>query len=423
LTIIGKKEASTYYDPETNPSESGTCGSAERTYLAEEVGFTGEFCSIGEVASPPNFPSPGNSASWSCQENELATSCSAYRQKEEEEDLEGYEEVEEEPQSPPQSPPDPPKSDSNQGLSTFLTNDDVAVAGATTETLENVSLSLATTFIALALAQILLQTSSITQLPLVVFNLFSVPAYKKKKIQSGVAYDSQTGQPIPLAQVTIYNLQGKALETKSTDKYGSYFFLVPKGKYQLKIHKQGYQQISEDQKERLKVTYQDNYFQGQIIDSKQEDFINPSIPLRATSKSLASSMINQKFIHQIFQVLFYLGFALALAVIFLEPTFFNSLVLLSYLFFFFLKTVNFSRPNWGVISQKNRPQPFAMVSINTKNHQTPLARAITNQSGHYAFILDKGSYQIQAQDNQGKQVSSSFHQPKRSITGLDLNLK
>jgi uncharacterized membrane protein len=89
---------------------------------------------------------------------------------------------------------------------------------------------------------------------------------------------------------------------------------------------------------------------------------------------------------------------------------------LLYIFFFLLKMVNLSKPHWGIVYKKNLPQPFTVVSAKIKNQTTPLARAVTDQSGRYAFVLDKGSYSIETKlDNQT--LRSSLTNPQRGIVG------
>ncbi len=318
-----------------------------------------------------------------------------------------------------------PTNNQSSSLKTQITSSDqdqppetlgkTGVIEKITQAAKPASNALAAAFAAISAALLFSSFTSLSQLKEALGNLLAIPFGRKNQPQ-GIVYDGQTGQPIPFAQVAILNPKGKALETKTTDKHGGYFFLVPKGEYQLSVHKKGYQQISEKYQDQLKVVYQNNYFPEQVLKIEKEDLINPSIPLKASQKNWSSVLVNKKLIHQIFEGLFYIGFALAILILVFNSNLYNSLVVLLYIFFFLLKVVNLSKPHWGVVYQKNIPQPFAVVSAKAKNQTTPLARVVTDQSGRYAFVLDKGVYSIETK--LGSQTfRHTFTNPKRDIVG------
>jgi len=64
---------------------------------------------------------------------------------------------------------------------------------------------------------------------------------KKTEKPWGVVYDANSGAPIPLAAIIMFNAQEKKLlRTRLTDYAGRFSFLAPAGTYILSVAKNGY---------------------------------------------------------------------------------------------------------------------------------------------------------------------------------------
>ncbi|HID41528.1 MAG TPA: hypothetical protein EYP33_05165, partial [Pyrodictium sp.] len=74
--------------------------------------------------------------------------------------------------------------------------------------------------------------------------LFTQPLYlllRRKRKGYGVVYDSIRKTPVDLAVLRLYEKEsGRLVQTRVTDKEGRYLFIVPKGRYEIKVTKAGY---------------------------------------------------------------------------------------------------------------------------------------------------------------------------------------
>ncbi len=86
----------------------------------------------------------------------------------------------------------------------------------------------AATYATVSLVQIAIGVGSINNIPYVFVNLFGVLFYRRgRKKRQGTVYDIHTGEAVSFARVSILGKGGKVKDVKVTDKYGTYFFLVP----------------------------------------------------------------------------------------------------------------------------------------------------------------------------------------------------
>ncbi len=96
-----------------------------------------------------------------------------------------------------------------------------------------------------------------------------------------IVYDSKDKKPIPEAVVSVFDKNYDTLkETRITDKFGRFSISVPKGNYRFKVEREGFVFPSTKTKKHSSSDgkYSNLYF-GEMLEAKQEKFINVSVPM------------------------------------------------------------------------------------------------------------------------------------------------
>jgi len=296
------------------------------------------------------------------------------------------------------------------------------IAVTTTASATNVGLAVSVT--ALAVIQLASQVNSVSQIPSIFINLFSFLAYRKKR-RAGIVYDAKTGQPVPFAQVTIYDNQTQtAKETKVTDKYGSYFFLVPAGDYTITATKSGYNLLSEKEAGQAKSSYASPYTRGKVLSFQEEDIVNDNIPIERITMSDLEKIFSRPATETILSLVFFVGLILSAIFLVANPTAINYLITSLYLFLSIVKYANLALPRWGLIRAVNgAPEAFSLVEVFNQETKTFYGRTVADQSGRYAFILDQGKYSLKAKSVAGQEANGEVGVKRRRIVGKNLMFK
>ncbi len=281
-------------------------------------------------------------------------------------------------------------------------------------------------FSILNLAYIGSQLNSISQIPYIFLNLLGFFAFRNRRQKEGRVYDVKTGQPIPFARIAVYDENGHMRETKVSDKMGTYFFLVPKGKYFLNVQKKGYDLISSKNNiANARIIYNSLYVRKKELDFDQDGIIAENIPLIAKSKKNKEFiLIFKRFIDIFLDLLFYTGFIASILISITDLSYYNIFISFIYLFLYLLKIVNIARPKWGTVySDRGESQAFSFVKVFEKNSKDFIARAITNEKGRYAFILDKGSYNLEVTTINKEEAKDKIRIKQRRIVAKDIKVK
>ncbi len=283
---------------------------------------------------------------------------------------------------------------------------------------DNTSKATSLLFLLLTTTQIISQVGSLAQF----FKLFSFPGYKRKKKTGGVVYDANTGQPIPLATISILGEDGKAKETKVSNKYGFYFFLVPPGKYKMKVQKKGFRVVTKAESETMAAMYYPIYTQDEIMDIPKDSIIEAGIPMKREKRTL-SSLFSKSTMYAIMDILFWFGFALSIIIVFTSPILYNYVMCGIYLFFFIIRIKNFQKPKWGkVTNTEGTPEAFTFVNSYDENNKLK-GRAVTDKKGRYALILNEGDYDLKARNSENKKGEDKLVIKKRGVAHKDLVVK
>ena len=223
---------------------------------------------------------------------------------------------------------------------------------------------------------------------------------RKKRRMWGIVYDSQTGLPLPLANVNIYNMAGKILETKFTDKLGAYFFLVPEGQYIVESKKGGYRQIVQQNFSEAKAHYQGDYFGG-VLDIQNPDMVDSNIPMKKEEMNTFRMFFQKGYIKTLMDIIFWGLFAFNIYVLIVSPSLINLIIVILYILLAVILNFSIIKSRWGTVTDsQGKPQAFVTVEVLGENG-TKLARAITDEYGRYLLILNSGLYRIEARGLNG----------------------
>ena len=221
----------------------------------------------------------------------------------------------------------------------------------------------------------------------------------KRRREWGIVYDGATGMPIPTAVVSLHNMQkGNVIETKVTDKYGSYYFYVLPGKYEIKVKKDGYSLPESLEHSSIKAFYKDMYLSG-AIDVNKEDVLHKDIPMisdKHVKKSFAKLLAHGlgRFLAR---VLFYGGFAVSLYMVYKEHSWLNIALVVFYSLMLAMRYMYVGETRAGrALTMAHKPLPFVWIKVLNKSTGEREARIITDENGKYFLILNEGSYTIDA---------------------------
>jgi peptidoglycan hydrolase-like protein with peptidoglycan-binding domain len=290
---------------------------------------------------------------------------------------------------------------------------------AQSETAAVASAAVPAGIIALTVVQFAGQVNSAAQIPYVFLNVFGFLAYRRKR-KAGLVYDAKTGQPVAFAKVTIYDKKtGQAKETKVTDKYGSYFFLAPKGEYTIQAQKKGYEQLTEKEQEKANTQYASPYTKGKVLVFEKDGLANDNIPIQKTAESQMDKFFARPQVAKLITAVFVIAFTFSVIMAVVKPNAFNLAVASLYIILGILKYVNLAIPQWGLVSnQSGTALPFTFISAANARTKELIGRTIADEHGRYAFILDQGNYSLNARTTTGKNAKESLEvKSRRQVVG------
>lgn len=169
-------------------------------------------------------------------------------------------------------------------------------------------------------------------LHLLILFLFSL-IIRKRKVQWGIVYDSITKQPLDGVGVSVYDLFGNQIAVTTTDVYGRYGFVVPNGSYKIFVRESDYVFPSAKLSGmNMDNPYGDLYF-NEVINVSKKEIIAKNIPLDSVTPSASAGFNAIKLYSKkipgviiLLNVMFYIGFALAITFSVVAPLLFNFLI-------------------------------------------------------------------------------------------------
>lgn len=234
-------------------------------------------------------------------------------------------------------------------------------------------------------------------------NLLAWLGLRKKREPYGVVYDSITKEPLQRAVVRIYSEGGKLIDTVFTDLYGVFEVGLEAGRYTFVAKRPGYSFPSKYVVGKNDVNY-DNVYDGKVIDFGGKGEVDLAIPMDPIDSSFNSKL--KTFIRSRSKDFFnifnwsLLGIGLSFAVIaeIINPTLFNTFILLLYVPTIALvlksqlsKPVKYAK----VVDSYGNPVSGLTLGLNDLDKQAVVAKHITDSNGLYRFIAPSSHYRIE----------------------------
>jgi len=275
------------------------------------------------------------------------------------------------------------------------------------ETVNKANTAVVTTTALILLAPVLANAliSFSTLLPQLLYWLIQILqalGIRKKAKPWGVVFNAETGQPISLAIVRIYEIKyNRLLERAVTDNQGRYGFLVKPGEFYITCSKAGFVFPA---KEKKSTFYEKIYTGGNFKIAGKDQSIAFNIPLDPTAGS--RQMINfwivviriNKLLQKIRIPLLAIGIVFALIMLIIS---FNILYILSLIFYALIGTLEIlrgknARPYGVVTDVYSHPIPLAIVRIFKKNNNLLVETDVSDSLGRFKFLVPPGIYYITA---------------------------
>lgn len=269
----------------------------------------------------------------------------------------------------------------------------------------------------LSFSEILLTPLKLWHLLLVAFGL------RKRRSPWGTVYDSVTKQPLDPAYVVLQDLNGNEVATSITDLDGRYGFLVPKGQYRIVANKTNYEFPSKKLAGKTKdELYEELYF-NEIIEVKEDgEVITKNIPLdpikfdwnefaKRDKKLMKFFSRRQIWIAKISDVLFALGFVVAIVATLVSPVIFNILILALYVLMFLLRKTILKPRAFGNIKEKGTeyPLPFAVVRVFFSGSDHEVIHKVADNTGKYYCLVPNGTYYTKIENKNPDESYSLVH--------------
>ena len=228
---------------------------------------------------------------------------------------------------------------------------------------------------------------------------------KKKNRPWGTVYDSITKQPLDPVYVSVFDINGKEVETSITDLDGRFGFLLPSGTYTIVAHKTNYVFPSKilDGKVEDEI-YKDLYYGKQFTVLSDNDLVISNIPMDPENFDWNEYAKRQQLLmkyhktHEVFwvrfaNVLYFLGYGVSLLSWYAKASTYNMVVVVFYTLMLILKyTALRPKPRSYVLSSKGNPYPYAIVRI--MRNGKDFIKKITNKNGQFYCLIPNGTYEV-----------------------------
>lgn len=247
-------------------------------------------------------------------------------------------------------------------------------------------------------------------------------------------YDSVTKQPLDPAYVELQTLDGKEVATAFTDLDGRYGFLVPPGEYRVVANKTNYKFPSERLRGKEEDEFYGNlYFGGTINLLEGEAFIARDIPMdpegfdwneyaKRAKHLIGFYSRNMILIERASRLLFLIGFALTLFVLFVDMNIFSITICVLYVVVWGLRKVGPGDRPRGVVIEKGTGNPlaFGVVKVIQPDTKVEVRKSITDALGRYYCLVAKGEYDVDILRKQldGNYASTGFSKEVKARNGI-----
>ncbi len=263
-----------------------------------------------------------------------------------------------------------------------------------------------------AIMTVIFSPSSLFELFLIPFRLFALLmtalGLKKRSTPWGVVYDSVTKQPLDPVYVVLKDLQGKEIYSAVTDIDGRYGFLAGPGIYTITAQKTNYAFPSQRLAHHLKDELYSNLYFGETIQIENTGgAITRNIPMDSLKFDWNEFAKRDKHLmifyskwdarlRKGFDVLFVVGFIIAMIAFWAAPYPYNSIILVVYLAVLLLRVLGLKPKSYGYVVDRitHAPLSFAIVRVIMPGSNIEIGRKITDQYGRYYCLVLPGKFYV-----------------------------
>ncbi|MFA6503875.1 MAG: carboxypeptidase-like regulatory domain-containing protein [Patescibacteria group bacterium] len=223
---------------------------------------------------------------------------------------------------------------------------------------------------------------------------------RRKKGKFGVIYNSLSKLHVDLAAVRIKNAAGKIVQTKITDKQGRYYFLLPKGQYEVDISKQGYSFPSGLLAGKTQDVDYIDLLTNNKLNFTADAFVANNIPIDPKEDARKHKDIKRKLtLRKVQSTAAVLTTLLSFGVFALVPTYqYLGLAVFQLLTYVVFRRLAYRKPfpSYGVILDQKTGKPIksAVVRILDTQFNRILETQITDAQGRYAFLVGRGKFYV-----------------------------
>lgn len=220
---------------------------------------------------------------------------------------------------------------------------------------------------------------------------------------SGYVYDSITKDPLKQVIIRVYTKEGKLIWTDVTDAHGRYKTPeIENGQYYISVSANGFSFPSSV------ITGTSDYplenvYRGDTFSVSNKAIPKFSIPLdsqKATKRERISQMFlsRTKWIWRVLHlILFLIGLIFSVYAVKINPVWWTYLILFLYIPSLVLIILSFrsKKEEYGVIkNEEGKLISGLVVSLLDREFENVVATRVTDKSGRYRFIVDRGNYTI-----------------------------
>ena len=230
--------------------------------------------------------------------------------------------------------------------------------------------------------------------------------FVKRKKDWGVVFDDNSGKPIFLATVSIYNSEDRKIDSRITDKEGAYNFLVSPGEYYLKIEKEGYKFKSSVLGSNI---FYSNQYDGEKIRVEKYDIVKEDVPMKLDKENYEKIQKIFKIKKILMYVFLFSGVIFSFGILILNQNLLNYGICGVYLASMAIGYVISRGDGWAtIINEKGKPEVFATIKITDRINGELKVRTITDEKGRYFLILNAGDYNMEVTTVSGKKYKNDF---------------
>jgi hypothetical protein len=253
-----------------------------------------------------------------------------------------------------------------------------------------------------------------------VLSLVGILFWRQHRHPWGVVYDAHSKMPLDPVLITLTDKRTGQCHQTISDIYGRYQFVVEPGEYTLRAEKSHYafpaaslSRIPADE------IYQDLYY-GDTVNVPDGGVVSVNIPMdpvdadwNQAAKQQANFGRSLRW-QRLSLYMFVIGFIWSMIMAVLAPTGINVAMVIIYLILASAMLWYRRGHPWGVVySSSRKPVAGAVVNlINLDNPQVARPPVVTTAAGRYAFLTDKGNYQVSvSQKNAGGAIWPVYSTP------------